>query len=173
METKTKLRRFRPGDLSGLENELNTLSAEGWQPARVGRLLRRYVRGEGTFVHRLGCCLVRRGSADDITASAARQRAGWEEVGRRGSWVLCRKPAADAAPGEALPEGREEVCRLFSRCIERLETVRRWMLILAALLLIGGYASGYRPIMLGSVPPLAATIFLTYGIKYYEEGMRK
>ncbi len=173
METKTKLRWFRAGDAAGLENELNTMSAQGWQVLRAGRLFRRYRRGEEAFVHRLGCSLVRPGSADDITASAARQRAGWEEVGRKGPWLLCRKPAAQAAPDEALPEGREEVHKLFSRRIAWRETLRRWMLVLASLLLIGGYASGLRPIMLGSVPPLAVTILLTYGIKHLEEGKTK
>lgn len=173
MEQKTRLRFFRSGDVAGLEEELNTRSAEGWQALRPGRFFQRYARGEGVFVHRIGGCLARRGSAEDITASAARQRAGWEEVCRRDKWLLFRKKAAEAAPEEALPEGREEVCKLLSAMLARTETLRRWMLILAALLLIGGYVSGFRYVMLGAVLPLAVMIPLTYRIKHLEEGMKK
>ena len=70
MEQKTRLRFFRSGDVAGLEEELNTRSAEGWQALRPGRFFQHYARGEGVFVHRIGGCLARRGSAEDITASA-------------------------------------------------------------------------------------------------------
>ena len=173
MKKEIRLRFLRSGDVAGLEAELNTMSAKGWQIQRAGRLRRVYVRGEGAFLHRVGACTVRPGSADDITASAARQRAGWEEMGRRGKWLLLRKRAEATAPDEQLPEGREEVYKLLRGKLSRLETARRWMLIPAALLLIGGYASWLRPVMLGCIPPLAAAIVQTYAIKHLEEGMRK
>lgn len=173
MEKKYRLHFLPSGDLAGLEKELNDMSAGGWQPRRIRRLYRSYIPGEGAFVYRIGCCLVRPGSADDITASAARQRAGWEEVGRRGSWLLLRKQAEAASPGEALPEGREETAKLLQRKVSRLEAARRWMLVLASLLLIIGYASSLRLMMLGCIPPLTAAMIQTYAIKHLEEGMRK
>ena len=44
------------------------------------------------------------------------------------------------------------------------------MLILAAILLIGGYAASLKPILWGAVLPLTAALIVTYLIKYIEEG---
>ena len=55
------------------------------------------------------------------------------------------------------------------RRIARLEGLRRWMLILAPLLLIGGYALDILPILYASAIPLAIALLATYLIKWTEE----
>ena len=56
-----------------------------------------------------------------------------------------------------------------ARRIARLEALRRWMLILAALLLIGGYALDILPILYAAAIPLAIALLVTYLIKWTEE----
>ena len=70
------------------------------------------------------------------------------------------------SPGEVTDEQK-------ARRIARLEALRRWMLILAALLLIGGYAASFKPVLWGSVLPLSAALIITYRIKHLEEGTGK
>ena len=53
--------------------------------------------------------------------------------------------------------------------VARLETLRRWMLILAPVLLLGGYASDCLPILYASALPLAVALIVTYRIKHLEE----
>lgn len=55
-----------------------------------------------------------------------------------------------------------------ARRIRRLETARRWLLILAALLLVGGYASSFLPVLYASVLPLGGMIVLTLCLKRLE-----
>ena len=59
------------------------------------------------------------------------------------------------------------------RRIARYETLRRIMLILAPLLLIGGYALDILPILYAAAVPLAVALFVTYRIKHLEEGSGK
>ena len=155
----------RPGDLAGLEAELNAMSEQGWQALRPGRLVQVYVRGEGTFVHRLGYCA----PGAEAAYTAAQTAAGWEIAARRRGWILFRRPREE---GEAprLEEDREPVKALFARRIARLETLRRWLLILSALLLIGGYAVSLRPVIAAAALPLAVILFISYRIKFMEEG---
>ena len=72
----------------------------------------------------------------------------------------------DLRSGEASPAAEERKARR----IARLEAVRRWTLILAAILMIGGYAASLKPILWGAVLPLTAALIVTYLIKYIEEG---
>lgn len=167
MKRKYTIRYHRPGDLSGLERDLDAMSAVGWQSLRPGRVLQTWVRGEGVFVHRLAC-VPAEGEADGFLAAQA--AAGWEPAARRRGWILFRKPADKAEPGEQLPDGRDSIRARFAKRIAGLETVRRWMLILAAVLLIGGYAASLKPILWGAVLPLSAALLVTYLIKFYEEG---
>lgn len=166
MKRKRTIRYHRPGDLSGLERELDAMSAAGWQAQRPGRILQTWVQGEGAWVHRLACS-PGEGEAAFLDSQAA---AGWEPAARRRGWILFRKPADKAEPGEQLPDRRDSVRARFAKRIARLEALRRWMLILAALLLIGGYASALKPVLWGAVLPLSAALLFTYLIKFYEEG---
>ena len=169
MKTKRCVHYFRPGDLAGLERELDRQSHLGWQAERPGRFVQRYRRGAGDFVHRIGYC------AGDAEAEylAENEAAGWHAGPRKRDWILFRKPASDALPDERLPRDRAPIKVLFERRIARLESVRRWMLVLAAGLLIGGYATALKPVLLGSVLPLAVMLFVSYRIKFMEEGLRK
>lgn len=169
MKTKRCVHYFRPGDLAGLERELDRRSRLGWQADRPGRFVQRYRRAEGAFVHRIGHCSAEE-AADYLASNEA---AGWHAGPRKRGWIVFRKPAEDALPDERLPQDRAPVKVLFDRRIARLEALRRWMLVLAAGLLIGGYATALRPVLLGSVLPLAVMLFVSYRIKFMEEGLRK
>ena len=52
--------------------------------------------------------------------------------------------------------------------IKRCETVRMWMIVLAAILLLGGYVTSLLPRMYACVLPLLIAGALTYAIKYLE-----
>ena len=66
-----------------------------------------------------------------------------------------------------------EVDQKRGRRIARLESLRRWMLVLAALLLIGGYAIDILPVLYHSAIPLIVALLATYRIKRLEEGAGK
>lgn len=174
---------FRLGDLAGLESFLDAMSRGGWQAERPGRFVQRFVQGEGVFLHRIGACRHRPGSADEIAFLAAQERAGWSVAARRGPWILFRKPVPPQAeedrgepdPPQAEREGpdkldghRDSVRELFARRITRLESLRRWMLVLGALLLIGGYASALLPVLYATVLPMSVALYATYRIKWME-----
>ncbi len=175
MKEKRTLHYYRPGNLSGLEFTLNAMSRGGWQAVKPGRFVQRYAQGEGSWLHRFDYCGDRPGSAGEITFHAERERAGWALAASRGGWRLYRRHAEagqdDALP--ELPEGRARIRALFERRIARLETVRRWMLVLGALLLIGGYSSALLPILYATALPMAVALFVTYRIKFMEEGLQK
>ena len=59
------------------------------------------------------------------------------------------------------------------RRIAGLEGLRRWMLVAATLLLIGGYAMDMLPVLYASALPLAAALLVTYRIKHLEEAAGK
>ena len=63
--------------------------------------------------------------------------------------------------------------RKRGRQIARLESLRRWMLVLAPLLMIGGYVADYLPVLYASVLPLTVALLVTYRIKHLEEGAGK
>ena len=63
-----------------------------------------------------------------------------------------------------------EEARRKARRIARLERLRRWMLILAPLPLIGGYMADCLPVLYASALPLAVALIATYRIKHLEEG---
>lgn len=169
MRVKRVFRYFRPGALSALERELDLMSGKGWQAVRPGRLFQVYTEGEGAFLHRIDHCTHRPGSAGEISWMAARERAGWSVAARRKGWVLLRRPAADPAPEEEDP--RESVRALFRQRIARLESLRRWMLVLGALLLVGGYVSDLLPVLYSTALPMAVALLVTYRIKWMEEGI--
>ena len=51
---------------------------------------------------------------------------------------------------------------------KRCETARMWMIVLASVLLLGGYLTALLPVMYASVLPLVIAGALTYGIKSLE-----
>ena len=57
--------------------------------------------------------------------------------------------------------------------LARLESFRQVMLVLAPILLIGGYMSDLLPVLYASVLPLLAALLVTYRIKWLEEGPKK
>ena len=56
-----------------------------------------------------------------------------------------------------------------ARRIARLETLRRWMLVIAPILMLGGYAADYLPVLYASALPLTVALLATYRIKHLEE----
>ena len=173
MKQKRVFRYFKPGDLAGLETTFNTMSRGGWQVTRPGRLIQVYRQEAGAYLHRLGCCAHRPGSAGEITWLAAQQRAGWSVAARKGVWVLFRR-STEGAPEDAALEGhRESVKAVFDKQIARMESFRRWMLVLASVLLLGGYASDLLPVLYSTALPLLGALFVTYRIKFLEEGLRR
>jgi len=173
MSTKRTFKSFRPGDLAGLEKYLNTMSAEGWQPVKTGRMLQVFRQEPGTFVHRFGYCAHRTGSANEISWLAAQERAGWTAAARKKGWILFRKRADAAQPDDTLDGHRETTQALFRAKIARLEAWRRVLLVLGTLILLGGYFTSLLPVMYASALPLLGVALLTYRIKYYEESMEK
>ena len=173
MKQKRVFRYFKPGDLTGMETAFNTMSREGWQVTRPGRFVQVYRQEAGACLHRLGCCTHRPGSAGEITWLAAQERAGWSVAARKGIWVLFRRPA-EGAPEDASLEGhRDSVKAVFDKRIARMESFRRWMLVLASVLLLGGYASDLLPVLYSTALPLLGALFVTYRIKFLEEGLRR
>ena len=173
MEQKRTIHYYKPGALTALETTLDRMSRDGWQARKPGRFAQVYERGEGCFVHRFDYCPHRAGSGDEIRWRSARELAGWQPAARKNGWLLFRKPAAEASEKEALPEGRACVKTLFQGRIARLESLRRWMLVLGSLLLIGGYASDLLPVLYATALPLSVALFVTYRIKFMEEGLQK
>ena len=55
------------------------------------------------------------------------------------------------------------------RRIARLESLRRVLLVLGTLILLGGYVSSLLPVMYASALPLLGVALVTYRIKYLEE----
>ena len=53
--------------------------------------------------------------------------------------------------------------------IDRLERLRRVLLVLGTLILLGGYVSSLLPVMYASALPLLGVALVTYRIKYLEE----
>ena len=70
---------------------------------------------------------------------------------------------------ERQPELSPEQARA-ARKIRVWESLRRWMLVLAALLLIGGYVSDVLPVLYSSALPLCMMLLATLRIKRLEGG---
>ena len=66
-------------------------------------------------------------------------------------------------------EAASEEARRQAKRIARLESLRRWMLILTPLPLIGGYVADCLPVLYTSALPLAVALLVTYRIKHLEE----
>ena len=87
--------------------------------------------------------------------------------------IPLRDPQDDTTVGAVIGRPPEdEASGIAEKAKERiagLERLRRWMLILAPLLLIGGYALDILPILYAAAVPLAVALLVTYRIKHLEE----
>ena len=97
--------------------------------------------------------------ASDEASGIRHQASGNENVG-----AVIGRPPEDEASG---------IAEKAKKRIAGLEGLRRWMLILAPLLLIGGYATDILPILYAAAIPLAIALLVTYLIKWAEENTGK
>lgn len=58
----------------------------------------------------------------------------------------------------------------LARRIKACETARMWMIVLAAILMLGGYTTDFLPVLYACVLPLFAALCLTLAIKHLERG---
>lgn len=65
---------------------------------------------------------------------------------------------------ESCVEADAEQARV-ERKIRVWESLRRWMLVLAALLMVGGYVADFLPVLYGSALPLCVMLLATLRIK--------
>ena len=170
---KTTLHFYKTGDFWRLEDKLNEMSRQGWQPEKPGRLLQRYTFDDSAaYVFRFGVSGHREGSADDITCIAAQAKTGWKPACRKGNWILFRKKADAAEENEQLPDGRGGIETLFAGRIKSCETFRMWMIVIASALMLAGYFTDILPLLYSFAIPLLAALFVTLRIKYMQEGIK-
>lgn len=170
MNTKTTLHYYKSGDFWRLEQTLDTLSAQGWQVSRPGRLLQRFTfDGSAAYVHRFGVSAHRAGSADDITYLSKQERAGWKVVARKGVWILFRAPAEE---DKRLVDDREPIAALYDNRIKSREGFRMWMIVLASILMLAGYFTNLLPLLYSFALPMLLALLVTLQIKYMQEGIK-
>ena len=92
----------------------------------------------------------------DKASGIRHQVSGDEDVGA----AIGRPPEADVA---------EESNAKTKKTVARWEALRRVMLVLASVLLIGGYAIDVLPVLYASAVPLIVALLATYRIKHLEE----
>ena len=108
-------------------------------------------------------------------ATGNRQRATGDEAEMQNAKCKMQNEETDADSVEAgVPDGPPEdeasgIAEKAKKRIAGLESLRRIMLILAPLLLIGGYAADILPILYAAAIPLAIALVVTYRIKHLEE----
>ena len=83
--------------------------------------------------------------------------------------VRHRAPSVGAVIGRPPEADTPGIDDMTQKRIARYETLRRIMLILAPILLIGGYALDILPILYAAAVPLAVALLVTYRIKHLEE----
>ena len=106
-------------------------------------------------------------AAGDDAAARRRQEASGDaslqETDTVGAGVPDRPPEADSSETDAK----------MKKCVARLEGLRRWMLVIAPILMLGGYFTDRLPILYASAIPLAVALLVTYRIKHLEEAAGK
>ena len=174
MANKTLLHYYKTGAFARLEMTLDAMSAQGWQVVKAGRLLQRFERdNSAVYRHRIGYCAARKGTADAITYAAAQERAGWTPVGEKKGWILYRRPAAREEDDCRLAQDREPIAALFEKRIKARESFRRWMLVIAFALMLGGYVTDTLPVIYSFAIPMLLALLVTYQIKYMEESLKE
>lgn len=102
-------------------------------------------------IFRIGACLCRKGSADEVRYVTQWQKKGWEKFYAAGRLLFFRAPQ-----GTPLPED-DGLPALLKKEIRWREKVRNIMLILAALCMVIGYPmEGFTVVRLGALPLLVA-----------------
>ena len=164
MKPETRLHWYFPGQVTRLEKELDRRSREGQRPRKLGRLFQTYEEGGEPAGYRVTYV-----PADREKDLAAQTAAGWTLAGEKGSWRLYTRPWDGEGDKPRLAGDREALKALFAKRKKTLETLRGICLVLAAGLLLGGYALDLRYVIYGGVLPLALCIPMTYALKYMEE----
>ena len=82
------------------------------------------------------------------------------------------KPEAEHNLANEAEAGSADRERLARR-IARLESLRRWMLVLAPILMLGGYVMDRLPVLYATALPLSIALLVTYRIKHLEESVEK
>ena len=107
-------------------------------------------------------------------ASGIRDQASGDEAETQNAKCKMQNEGTDAESVGAVigrpPE--DEASGMVEKAKKRiagLEGLRRWMLILAPLLLIGGYAADILPILYAAAVPLTIALLVTCRIKHLEE----
>lgn len=163
------MRRFFLWQTPELERLLDRESAAGRQLCSGALCARRYRPADGACWHRVGVCEARPGSASEAEYRLRQQRAGWEFVCRQGPCLVFRR-AAGTGEKPALADGGAGLRDLLHRRCRGAETGRLCCFVLAALLLIAGYAADRFWIIRTAAVPLAAALGLTYLIRALERG---
>jgi uncharacterized membrane protein HdeD (DUF308 family) len=74
----------------------------------------------------------------------------------------------DAEPNKPAGEARTNAAK-----IARLDSLRRWCLLPAAILLISGIVTSLRPVLAASALPLLVMLILSYRIKHLEKSIKE
>lgn len=172
MEQQILKQHYFSWQFAKLERALDRESQSGWQLCSATFRRQTFEKGGVPCRHRLGYCASRPNSADYITYVAAQTNAGWELVCQDKGWLFFRKPLAQfpAEDRQRLKEDREGIRQLFTARTRKQENVRIVALILAAILLILGYATT-NWVMRLAVLPLAVMLANTYLIKFMTESL--
>ena len=165
-------KRFFSWQFAKLERELDRQSRDGWQLSAATFARRTYTQGGEPCRHRVAYCPSRVNSADYITYVAAQTNHGWELVCQDQGWLFFRKPLSRFAPEESqrLREDRDGIRSLFTKRVRKQENIRIVALLLAAALLVLGYATTNWILRLAALP-LAVMLFNTYLIKFMNEAL--
>ena len=168
MERETKF--YPVWKLTELEQTLDEWSERGYQVVSAGFRKRSYEPGGTPCRHRIGRLDARKQSADYITYVAAQQNAGWELICEEGNWFFFRKSCdkIEKDGDDRLIHDRDSVRVELARRVQRAESLRRVELVIAAILLVVGYATVNWIIRLAAIP-LALVLAQTYYIKFLDQ----
>lgn len=167
-------KRYANWHFARMEWFLDARSAEGYTLVRATHRKQIFQSGGVPCRHRLGYCASSSQSADYITYVSKQERAGWELVCQEEGWLYFRKPLSelDEQDPAQLVDGREPIAKAFSAVTKRLESWRRVELVLAAALLVIGYAVNFW-ILRVAVIPLALVLLNTYWIKFLQQSLQE
>lgn len=170
-EQKIVWKHFFPWQYEKLEQSLDDTAEGDWKVVQVNTFRQRFVRDtENVWLYRVEYTALRPGSAAQITQDAARTACGWEPVCQSGARKIyrCRVSGAQAEP--AFPGDREGIRAVFRGRIRRQENIRIAALVLAALLLIAGYAllRTTKLLIYTAALPLFVMLINTLLIRNYE-----
>lgn len=172
MEQLVLHKRFSSWHFVRLEQLLDDQSAAGYMLISATHKKQIFEPGGVPCRHRLGYCPARQNSAAYITYVAAQENTGWELVCQEQGWLYFRKPLAafQADENQRLKEDRDGIRQLFTMVTKKLENWRAVELVLAAILIIAGYATTNLVLRL-AVIPLVLVLINTYLIKFMSQSL--